>query len=47
MLVRGRRIGVRSIWLERIGYLLYYRVIGDVVLVVAIWHAARGSRPKF
>lgn len=46
MPVRARRVGVRSVWLDRIGYFLYYRVVDDIVIVVAIWHAARGSRPK-
>ena len=44
--VRARRVGVRSVWLERIGYVVYYRVVDGVVVIVAIWHAARGSRPK-
>lgn len=45
--VRARRVGVRSMWLERIGYFLYYRERGDQLIeILAIWHAARGSRPK-
>jgi plasmid stabilization system protein ParE len=45
--LRARRPGVRSLWLERIGYFVYYRIHDDgMVMVLAIWHAARGSRPK-
>lgn len=46
--VRSRRGGVRSLWLERIGYFLYYRAIDDdTIEILAVWHAARGSRPRF
>jgi len=44
---RARRLGVRTLWLERIGYHLYYVEISDeLVEVLALWHASRGSRPK-
>jgi plasmid stabilization system protein ParE len=46
--VRSRRGGVRSLWLERIGYFLYYRVVNDdTIEILSVWHAARGSRPRF
>lgn len=45
--VRARRIGVRSLWLERIRYFIYYRVVDDeTVELLGAWHASRGSRPK-
>jgi plasmid stabilization system protein ParE len=44
--VRARRGDVRALWLDRIGYFLYYRVVGDIVEVLALWHASRGSRPR-
>ena len=45
--VRARRVGVRSLWLDRIGYFVYYRERANhFVEILAIWHAARGSRPK-
>jgi plasmid stabilization system protein ParE len=42
-----RRPGLRVLWLERIGYLLYYRVGEDTIEILALWHASRGSRPRF
>jgi len=46
--VRSRRGGVRSLWLERIRYFIYYRVENDdTVHILSVWHAARGSRPRF
>ena len=45
--VRSRRGGVRALWLERLRYFVYYRVVDDeTVELLAVWHAARGSRPK-
>lgn len=44
--IRSQRAGVRSLWLDRIGYFVYYRVTDDTVEIIAIWHAARGSRPR-
>ncbi len=45
--IRARHPGVRALWLERIGYFIYYRIVEDrMVLVLAVWHASRGSRPK-
>jgi len=45
--IRARRVGVRAVWIERIGYYMYYVEISDeVVEILALWHASRGSRPK-
>ena len=47
-IIRARRRGiVRALWLERIGYFLYYRILDDgSVEIMRFWHASRGSRPK-
>lgn len=39
--------GVRRITLTRIRYYLYYRVAGETLQVLALWHASRGSGPTF
>ena len=45
--VRARRIGVRSLWLDRVGYFVYYRERpNNLIEILALWHASRGSRPK-
>lgn len=36
---------VRRVLLRRTRYHVYYRVIADVLEVLAIWHAARGEGP--
>jgi plasmid stabilization system protein ParE len=47
MVVRARRGPVRALWLERIGYFLYYRILDDgTVEIMRFWHAARGTRPR-
>lgn len=44
---RARRHGVRAVWIERIGYFLYYVEISDTTIeILALWHASRGTRPK-
>ena len=37
---------VRRFYLSRIRYYLYYRHRGDLVEVLALWHASRGSSPN-
>jgi plasmid stabilization system protein ParE len=40
---------VRRVFLNRVGYYLYYRVIGEPptsIEVVALWHARRAGGPK-
>jgi len=44
---KARLAGVRRVTLPRIRYVLYYRVIGDVLQVLALWHASRGAGPTF
>lgn len=44
-----RLAGVRRVYLNRIGYYLYYRVHGrppSLLQVVAFWHASRGAAPR-
>ncbi|HUR82089.1 MAG TPA: type II toxin-antitoxin system RelE/ParE family toxin [Thermoanaerobaculia bacterium] len=43
--VRLRR-PARRLWLERIRFYIYYRVKGDIIEIIAVWHASRGSRPN-
>jgi hypothetical protein len=41
--------GVRRLFLNRVGYFLYYRVIGEppaTIQIVALWHARRATGPK-
>lgn len=42
---KAKLAGVRRVTLPRIRYVLYYRVIGDVLHVLALWHANRGAGP--
>jgi plasmid stabilization system protein ParE len=42
-----RAPGVRRLHLARIRYHLYYRVRGDQVEVLALWHTSRGADPRF
>jgi len=46
--IRARDValdGVRRLLLSRIRYHLYYTVEGEVVEVLALWHASRGTPP--
>ena len=46
---RARRAtlsGVRRVTLSRIRYYLYYRVVDDVLQVLALWHTSRGLGPS-
>jgi plasmid stabilization system protein ParE len=46
--VRAKRIGIRALWLDRIGYFIYYvEAPDDVIEILALWHASRGTRPRF
>ena len=38
--------GVRRVHLARVHYYLYYKVRGDEVQVLALWHTSRGSGPR-
>jgi plasmid stabilization system protein ParE len=37
---------VRRVLLARVHYYLYYRVRGDEVQVLALWHTSRGTNPN-
>ena len=37
--------GVRRIHLARVHYHLYYRVRGEQIEVIALWHTSRGTPP--
>lgn len=41
----ARTPGVRRLFLGRIRYFLYYRVAGDTLEVLALWHASRETQP--
>ena len=38
--------GVKRLHLARIHYFLYYRVRGEEVQVLRIWHTSRGTDPR-
>ena len=40
-----RLLGIRRLILQRTRYHVYYRVAGQVLEVLAVWHAVRGSGP--
>lgn len=37
---------LRRLYLERVGYHIYYEVRGSKVVVLAFWHGSRGREPK-
>jgi plasmid stabilization system protein ParE len=37
--------GVRRLFLSRVRYHIYYHVQGEKVVILAFWHASRGSGP--
>ena len=46
-IVLGTRItGVRRLHLDRVHYYLYYRITGETVDVLALWHTSRGTEPR-
>lgn len=44
--VTARLPGTRRLYLKRIRYFLYYRVQGDDLFVLSVWHSSRGSGPS-
>ena len=38
--------GLRRVFLSRIRYYVYYRETGEVLEVLAFWHASRGQPPR-
>jgi plasmid stabilization system protein ParE len=43
---RSKLSDVRRVTLSRIRYHLYYRVAGESLEVLALWHTSRGAEPK-
>ncbi len=41
----SRTPGVRRLFLNRVGYFVYYMADDDVLKVLAFWHASRDRRP--
>ena len=41
----GRAPGVRRVLLRRTRYYVYYRARAESLVVLAVWHAARGTGP--
>jgi plasmid stabilization system protein ParE len=42
----ARALGVRRLFLGRVGYFVYYKAEGDSLNVLAFWHASRGHQPS-
>ncbi len=38
--------GTRSLQIDRIGYDLYYVVLGEELVVLSLWHSHRGRQPR-
>jgi plasmid stabilization system protein ParE len=38
--------GVRRVYLARVHYYLYYRLHGEQIQVLALWHTSRGTPPS-
>jgi plasmid stabilization system protein ParE len=41
----AQRLGVRRAVLRRVRYNVYFRVDGQTVLILAVWHSSRGTVP--
>jgi len=41
----ARTPGVRRLFLGRVRYFIYYKVEGDTLHVLALWHASREHQP--
>ncbi len=44
--LNARTRGVRRVHLARVHYHIYYRVRGEQIEVLALWHTSRGSPPS-
>jgi plasmid stabilization system protein ParE len=42
----ARAPGVRRLYLGRIRYFLYYRVVDGTLEILALWHSSRESTPR-
>ncbi len=40
-----KKRNVRQVFLRRVGFIIYYRVTGSVLEVIAFWHSRRGKGP--
>jgi len=42
-----KKKNVRQVYLRRVGYVIYYRVVGSppVLQILAFWHSRRGTGP--
>lgn len=45
-IAEGRDPLVRRLYLGRVGYFVYYKVVGAELRVLAFWHASRAAQPK-
>lgn len=41
----AQRPGVRRLFMGRVRYHLYYVEAGEIIVVLALWHASRGTGP--
>jgi plasmid stabilization system protein ParE len=41
----SRTAGVRRLFLNRVGYFVYYKAEGGTLQVLAFWHASRENQP--
>ena len=41
----SRTVGVRRLFLSRVGYFIYYKAEKGFLLVLAFWHASREHQP--
>jgi plasmid stabilization system protein ParE len=44
--LNAKLLGTRSLQIDRIGYDVYYRVQGEDVVVLALWHSHRAKQPR-
>lgn len=44
---RGKVSDIRRLFLNRVGYFVYYKVHGDSLHILAFWHARREHQPVF
>jgi plasmid stabilization system protein ParE len=42
----ARLIGTRRLHLGRIRYFVYYRVTGEALVVLSVWHTSREHEPR-
>lgn len=42
----SRTVGVRRLFLSRVGYFIYYKAEGSFLHVLAFWHASREHQPS-